>query len=119
MYTYKVTHIPTKQFYVGVEDNAIHHSTLVLDPMEVFSNYPEGYNGDVKTQTLFKEIISKVEDKAEAKSHLDVIARHSESDPLFLGIKMTKKQIKSSEITETPDVQSTTDSKKISKETPK
>lgn len=119
MYTYKVTHIPTKQFYIGVEDNATHHSTLVLDPMEVFSNYPQGYNGDVKTQTLFKEIISKVEDKNEAKSHLDVIARHSESDPLFLGIKMTKKPIKSTEVVESLDIQPPTDSKKINKESAK
>jgi len=102
MYTYKVTHIPTRHFYVGVEELEMHQSNAVTDPMEVFASYPAGSNGDVKMINVIKEIISRVGDKVEAKNHLAVIAKHSEGDPNFLGIKMSKKSIKSEEVTESP-----------------
>lgn len=104
MYTYKVTHIPTRHFYVGVEELEMHQSNAITDPMEVFTSYPIGSNGDVKMINVFKEIISRVGDKTEAKNHLAVIAKHSEGDPNFLGIKMSKKQYKSEEIIESVEV---------------
>jgi len=114
MYIYQVTHIPTKRFYLGFEELTIRESNLNTDPMNVFPDQAKGFNGVATLDNLFKQIISKVGSKDEARSQLADMAKHNADNPDFLGIKM-KAQVAKPEPTSNVEDSKENSTKRITK----
>lgn len=88
MYVYKVTHIPTGQYYLGLSDKpkSTFDPANHLDPYGQFEVY--GNNGTkLKMVNVEKRIISLAGDLNELASMGAEIAKSCQDDPSFLGLK--------------------------------
>jgi len=88
MYVYKVTHIPTGRYYLGLSDKpkSTFDPANNLDPYEQFELY--GNNGTkLRMVNVEKRIISLAGDENELASIGADIAKSCQDDPLFLGLK--------------------------------
>jgi hypothetical protein len=105
MVIYKVTHIPTGNFYFGFEETI----TQNLDPMQVFES--KGFNGIFAMNNTHKDILYKNIPKDEIKKMLaDLIEIHAKNVN-FIGLKHEPK--KSTTIKETkPEIKSESTSSK-------
>ena len=88
MYVYRVTHIPTGKFYIGLSNlpKSTFDAARDLDPYNQFEVY--GDNGSrLKMINVEKRIIATAGDANEL-AHLGAeSAKGAESDPNFLGLK--------------------------------
>ena len=88
MYVYKVTHIPTGQFYLGLstQDKSTFDSARDLDPYNQFEVH--GDNGSrLKMINVEKRILSLAGDIHELAATGADIAKSCQDDPNFLGLK--------------------------------
>lgn len=88
MYVYKVTHIPTGRYYLGLsnESKSTFNPATNLDPYNQFELY--GNNGTkLRMINVEKRIISLAGDSNELASIGADIAKSCQDDPLFLGLK--------------------------------
>ncbi len=88
MYVYKVTHIPTGRYYLGLSDKPKNTFDPAndLDPYDQFELY--GSNGTkLRMINVEKRIISLAGDINELASIGAEAAKSCQDDPLFLGLK--------------------------------
>lgn len=88
MYVYKVTHIPTGRYYLGLstQDKSTFDPARDLDPYNQFEVY--GNNGTkLKMINVEKRILSIAGNTGELASIGADIAKGCEDDPNFLGLK--------------------------------
>jgi hypothetical protein len=88
MYVYKVTHIPTGKYYLGLstQDKSTFDAARDLDPYNQFEVY--GSNGTkLKMINVEKRILSLAGDINELATTGAEIAKSCENDPDFLGLK--------------------------------
>ena len=88
MYVYKVTHIPTGQYYIGLSNlpKSTFDAARDLDPYNQFEVY--GDNGSrLKMINVEKRIIAVAGDANELANLGAETAKASETDPKFLGLK--------------------------------
>lgn len=88
MYIYKVTHIPTSKFYIGLstQPKSTFDGTRDLDPYNEFEVY--GSNGTrLKMVNVEKRILAVAGDTNELAQLGADLAKSSESDPNFIGLK--------------------------------
>jgi hypothetical protein len=88
MYVYKVTHIPTGQYYLGLSDKpkSTFDAANNLDPYGQFQVH--GNNGTkLRMINVEKRIVSLAGDLNELASTGAEIAKSCQDDPLFLGLK--------------------------------
>ena len=88
MYVYKVTHIPTGKFYLGLstQDKSTFDAARDLDPYNQFEVY--GNNGTkLRMVNVEKRILSLAGDANELASTGAELAKSCQDDPNFLGLK--------------------------------
>lgn len=88
MYVYKVTHIPTGKYYLGLSthDKSTFDAARDLDPYNEFEVY--GTNGTkLKMINVEKRILSLAGDVNELAAIGADIAKSCQDDPDFLGLK--------------------------------
>lgn len=88
MYIYKVTHIPTGNYYLGLstQDKSTFDAANDLDPYNQFEVY--GSNGTkLKMINVEKRILALAGDEHELAAYGADFAKSSENDPQFLGLK--------------------------------
>ena len=97
MFIYSVTHVPTKNFYIGFHSGPIKDIQLDMDPMKVFLNQINGYNDAHVMRNVVKDLLVKIGDIQEARQTLANLAKHYESNPNFLGIRVHDEPVKNIE----------------------
>ena len=88
MYVYKVTHIPTGKYYLGLstQDKSTFDAGRDLDPYNQFEVY--GNNGTkLKMINVEKRILQIAGDVNELTAYGAEIAKSCENDSQFLGLK--------------------------------
>lgn len=88
MYVYKVTHIPTGKYYLGLstQDKSTFDAARDLDPYNQFEVY--GNNGTkLKMVNVEKRILQIAGDVNELTAYGADIAKSCENDSQFLGLK--------------------------------
>lgn len=87
MYIYSVTHLPTRDFYIGFsqDSKSKFNPTIDIDPENVFKD--NGTNGSVKISSLEKKIVRIVNSVEEAKEFAKSYTGALNSDFKFLGAK--------------------------------
>lgn len=88
MYVYKVTHIPTGRFYLGLstKDKSTYDPARDLDPYNQFE--VNGDNGSrLKMVNVEKRIISLAGDINELATIGAQVAKSNQDNPNFLGLK--------------------------------
>jgi hypothetical protein len=105
MYVYKVTHIPTGKYYLGLSTSpkSTFDAAKDLDPYNQFELY--GNNGTrLKMVNVEKRIISLAGDANELASMGADVAKSCQDDPLFLGLKGQPASIEPKVVNTTPTV---------------
>lgn len=85
MIIFKVTHIPSKKFYIGSEETI----TTNQDPFNVFPLM--GHNGKTEIRNTTKDILYKNIDPSDLSKLLATMAEINKSNTLFIGIKGKEK----------------------------
>lgn len=91
MYVYRVTHIPTRRFYIGVstESRDQFDPMKFQDPMGVFDAV--GSNGRVNISNVSKTIEKLAGDLNELNELAAKVAKNFEGNPAFMGLFVTPK----------------------------
>lgn len=94
MYIFKVTHLPTRSFYISysTEDKSTFSPVHNIDPVGFYEKY--GSNGHMQIQNVEKSILALGNSIDEITEALSRIAKKYENDRFFDGIKITENKSK-------------------------
>lgn len=93
MYIYKVTHTPSRQYYIGIskQHKNSFDDTTDIDPMKFFNLYESNGNGKATMVVCSKTMLAHSEEIEEIEKLTAQIVKDNQANPRFLGLKLETK----------------------------